>query len=174
MILVHKLCQYYDISSGQIEYGCDGLSALNKAFSYVALIAVDKPSYDLLAAIRHQWLYSKIQRKISHVAGHQDDDVPFDTLDRWGKLNAEIDAQAKAFINVAKQNPRHHLTKSEPWSLWYHEKKIVKNIQTSIYEIVYLVEARTFWECKEKVVDPLFECIHRKAVGQAMQSTQRS
>jgi hypothetical protein len=125
MILVQKLCQYYDISSGQIEFACDGLSALNKAFSHVALIAVEEPSYDLLAAIRHQWLYSKIQWKIRHVAGHQDDDVPIEQLDRWGKLNVEMDARAKAFLNIAKQKPRHHLIKSAPWSLWYHDKKLV-------------------------------------------------
>lgn len=73
------------------EFACDGLSALNRAFSYVALISANEPSYGLLAAIQHQWLYAKIQQRISHVKGHQDDDSPIEKLDRWGKLNIKMD-----------------------------------------------------------------------------------
>jgi hypothetical protein len=54
------------------------------------------------------------------------------------QLNVEMYGRAKAFIQVAKQKPRHFLIKSEPWSLWYQGKKIIKNIMASIYEIVYI------------------------------------
>ncbi len=174
MVIVEKLCQYYNISSGQIELACDGLSALNKAFLYVALISVDEPSYDLLATIRQKWLFSKIQWRIRHVKGHQDEDLPLEELDRWGRLNVEMDQKAKAFIQVVMQRPRHHLIKDEPWSLWYQNNKIVKDIQPSIYEIIHSSEARSYWEQEEKIVSPLFDSIHWDAVNQAMQSTKRS
>jgi Reverse transcriptase (RNA-dependent DNA polymerase) len=174
MVLVQKLCKYYDISSGQIEFACDGLSALNKAFSYVALISVDEPSYDLLAAIRHQWLYSSVQWKIRHVKGHQDDERAPTELDRWERLNVEMDGRAKAFIQVAKQRPRHFLIKSEPWSLWYQGKKIVKDIKETIYEIVHSSEARDYWSQKEKVMPPLLDSIQWDAVNQAMKSSPRA
>ncbi len=80
MIVIYRICKYYHIN-GNIEFGCDGLSAINRAFSYVSLISVDEPSYDILAAIRHLWAYSPIQWKIRHAEGHQDDHCTFESLD---------------------------------------------------------------------------------------------
>jgi hypothetical protein len=39
--MVNKLCKYYEITDGEIELACDGLSALDKAFSYVSILHVD-------------------------------------------------------------------------------------------------------------------------------------
>jgi hypothetical protein len=50
LIMVNKLCEYYEISDGEIELACDGLSALDKAFSYVSILHVDDSNYDLLGA----------------------------------------------------------------------------------------------------------------------------
>ncbi len=50
----------------------------------------------------------------------------------------------------------------------------MKDIQTSIYEIVHSAEARAYWEQKEKIVNPLFDWVQWDAVGQAMQSTPRT
>ncbi len=96
MVAVHNICSFYKITEGNIEFACDGFSALDKAFSYVSMISVDEPSYDMLLAIRQQWAYSPILWKIRHVEGHQDDMQSVESLDRWGKLNVEMDKAAKA------------------------------------------------------------------------------
>ncbi len=99
--MVNKLCEYYEILDGEIELACDGLSALDKAFSYVSILHVDDSNYDLLGAIQYQWKNSPVHWKFRHVAGHQDDHTSVDNLDRWGKLNVEMDHLAKAHIPIA-------------------------------------------------------------------------
>ncbi len=107
MVAVDKLCSFYGITAGEITLGCDGLSALNRAFSFVSILHPNEPSYDLLGAIKHYWANSPLQWKIKHVEGHQDDYAEVDQIDRWGKLNIEMDRLAKDFMRKAKAQPRH-------------------------------------------------------------------
>lgn len=58
--------------------------------------------------------------------GHQDDMQSVESLDRWGKLNVEMDKAAKSHMSIAGQRPRHYVMKYEPWSLWYNSHKVVK------------------------------------------------
>lgn len=85
-----------------------------------------------------------------------------------------MNGKAKAFIEVAKQRLRHFLMKSEQWSLLYQGKKTVKDIKTSIYEIVHSAKARPYWSQTEKVVFPLLDSIHWDAINQAMQLSPRA
>ena len=171
MIVVHNICSYYQITSGTIEFACDGLSALDRAFSHVSLISVEEPSYDLLIAIRNLWAYSPIQWKIRHVEGHQDDNCPAESLDRWGKLNVEMDLAAKSYIAVAKQRTRHHLFKEKPWTIWYQNQPVVKNIYSTIYEIVHSEEARSYWAKKDKTETHCLDFVNWEAIGAAMKNT---
>jgi hypothetical protein len=41
MKMVEKICQFYSINEGLIEIACDGLSANDKAFSYMSMLNVD-------------------------------------------------------------------------------------------------------------------------------------
>jgi hypothetical protein len=82
MIMVNRLCEFYDIKEGEIELACDGLSALDKCFSHVSVLHVDDPNYDLIGAIKHQWIFSPVFWKVRHVAGHQDDHRAVESLDR--------------------------------------------------------------------------------------------
>jgi hypothetical protein len=54
MIMVKCLCAHYKIKEGAVELACDGLSAIDKAFSYVSLLHSDEPNFNLIAAIKHQ------------------------------------------------------------------------------------------------------------------------
>jgi hypothetical protein len=67
LMFASKLCSYYDVMQGSIEIPCDGLSALNRSFSYVAVLSPDEPSYALLSAIRHLWQHSPISWKTRHI-----------------------------------------------------------------------------------------------------------
>ncbi len=53
LLMVNKLCQYYEIKDGEIELACDGLSAHDKAFSYVSILHVDDSNYRLLGVIQY-------------------------------------------------------------------------------------------------------------------------
>lgn len=166
-------CSFYNIQEGTIEFACDGLSALNRAFSHVSLLSVAEPSYDMLVAIRRQWVHSTILWEIRHVEGHQDDKRSVDLLDRWGKLNVEMDMAAKQYIATAKQRPRHYLLKHDPWSLWYNNHKLVKNVKETLYNIVHSVEARVYWTDKEKIENQCFDYLNWDAIGLAMKSQGR-
>lgn len=61
MVMVDKLCSFHNIAEGEITFGCDGLSVLNKAFSVVYILHPNKPSYDLIEAIKRLWAHSPIQ-----------------------------------------------------------------------------------------------------------------
>jgi hypothetical protein len=91
MIVAQLLCDYYHIWEGSIELGCDGLAALNKTFTMVYLIDTDESNQDLLMVIRTLWNRSPLPWKIRHVKGHQDDDQDYESLDRWARLNIEMD-----------------------------------------------------------------------------------
>jgi hypothetical protein len=55
--------------------------------------------------------------------GLQDDHSPHENLDRWAKLNMEMDKRAKQHMEIAKHSPMHFMIMMEPWSIWYHGKK---------------------------------------------------
>jgi hypothetical protein len=173
LVLIKHLCEVHNISDGSIEVGCDGLSALNRAFSYVSIINADEPSYDLLAAIQHYWKFSPISWKIRHVKGHQDDHKSIDQLDRWSRLNVEMDQLAKGYISTAKNAPRHFAVHSEPWSLWVHDKKISSELSNTIYEIVHVKSVRDYWISKGRITSDTFDDMAWESIKQAMQQVPR-
>jgi hypothetical protein len=143
LVMINQLCVYYKILDGEIEIACDGLSALNKAFSLVSILSIDDSNYDLLGAIQHQWKASPVQWRLRHVKGHQDAHSSLEILDHWGKLYVETDQLAKAFLPIAMQHPRLCLIKDEPWSIWIGDKKISKDLSSTIYSIVHATEAKS-------------------------------
>jgi hypothetical protein len=53
LTITHHLCLFYNISEGQIELGCDGLSTIQTAFDKGPFLSSDFPDYDLVGAIYH-------------------------------------------------------------------------------------------------------------------------
>jgi hypothetical protein len=174
MIMVKHICEHHKIKEGAVELACDGLSAIDKAFSYVSLLHIDEPDFDLIAAIKHQWRYSPILWKVRHVRGHQDKHTAINNLDRWSRLNVEMDQLAKAYIEVAKVRPRHFSISGEPWSIWIENKKITKDIASTIYEIAHVDQIKQYWINKDKVSAEKFSAINWKAIGKAMEQSTRS
>jgi hypothetical protein len=172
--MVKHICSYHHISEGSVELACDGLSALNKAFSQVSILQLEDPNYDLIAAIKHQWLYSPLLWKIRHVKGHQDDHTAIQQLDRWGQLNVEMDLLAKAYIPFAKSQPRHFTILGEPWSIWVGGKKIVKDITETLYEIAHVESVKQYWISKDRVTADSFSEINWDTMKKAMLQSPRS
>jgi hypothetical protein len=52
MAFVKQLCKFYKVTSGAIELGCDGKSALDKAFNSFSPISLEDADHDLPQAIR--------------------------------------------------------------------------------------------------------------------------
>ncbi len=82
LVMAKKVCEYFHILQGSIELGCDGQSALDKAFNYVSIIRIEDADHDLLHAIRNLWALSPLTWKFRHVKGHQDDTNSIENLDR--------------------------------------------------------------------------------------------
>jgi hypothetical protein len=170
--MVNKLCTFHGITGGGIEFACDGLSALNTAFSYVSVISTSKPSYDVLAYIQFLWKNSPVQWKIRHVSGHQDDRSNICDIDRWGQLNIEMDRQAKQHIAYARTKPRHFSLAMEPWSLWFDGNKIITDIENKIYERVHAPEAQAYWTKRKNLNEDAYSRIHWEAISSAMEKSK--
>jgi len=173
MLAVSKLCSFFDLRQGAIELGCDGQSALDKAFNHVALIRIEDANHDLLQAIRFLWASSPLQWKFRHVRGHQDDHVAASDLDRWAKLNIEMDATAKQHMTIARRSPRHFMVGSEPWSIWHQGKKITADFSNTVYDLVHSDEAKEYWRRKDDLQPEAVKEVSWEAIGKAMQETKR-
>jgi hypothetical protein len=169
-----KLCEFFNITQGSIELGCNGQSALDKAFNYVSIIKIEDSNYDLLFAIRNLWAYSPLTWKFRHVKGHQDDHSPHEKLDRWAKLNVEMDKRAKQHMEIAKRSPRHFMIAAEPWSIWYHGKKIMSDLTETLYDLVHSDEAKEYWKRKDNLSDTDIDSVNWDLIGVAMKETKRS
>jgi hypothetical protein len=174
LVAVTKLCNFFDIQQGAIELGCDGQSALDKAFNHVALIRIEDANHDLLQAIRSLWACSSIQWKFRHVRGHQDDHVAACELDRWAILNIEMDAYAKQHMQIARSSPRHFKVAYEPWSIWYQGKKITSDFSNTVYDLVHSAEVKEYWCRKDNLQPEVVEAVSWEAIDKAMLETKRS
>ncbi len=62
-------------------------------------ISPNHTNFDLMTAIRHQVRTIPTMWEARNIFGHQDDN-PFHPLDRWAKLNVEVDHLAKAYLHA--------------------------------------------------------------------------
>jgi hypothetical protein len=146
LAVLHQACLYFDVQEGNVQIGCDGLSALQHAFEREPFLPTDFPDYDLLGAIYHLRKISKVTWSHRHVKGHQDDHST--ELDQWASLNVQMDAQAKSFLPQASWSPRHYDIEGEPWQLWIQGSKITKEVQTQLYAAVYSSTSEAYWVSK--------------------------
>ena len=94
-------------------------------------------NFDLLQALRKLWAYSPLQWSFRHVKGHQDDNLSVACLDRWAKLNIEMDEKAKKHMSIAQRLPRHYHIAEEPWSVWTNGRKIITDWTNTLYDIAH-------------------------------------
>jgi hypothetical protein len=90
----NHLVTIHNITNVEITLACDCWSALLNVFIH----SFDSPSqaqYDLVHACRLLIRNSPIKWTPHHVKGHQDDDIAYAELDRWGQLNVNMDNLAK-------------------------------------------------------------------------------
>jgi len=159
VLLILCICEYFGIQKGRVTLGCDGLSALQRTFDISYSAKVDEPCYDLLVATHKLLSQSTIQWDTRHIDSHQDEHKRWEDIDFGGRLNIEADALVKSHIPVARLAPRHYAIADEPWSIWFHVRKIAK-IEEEIYDIVHAPRARNYWENKDKTLNHNIDYIH--------------
>jgi hypothetical protein len=173
VLTVNKLCAHYGLTDGGIIVGCDRESALEQAFGQKDITLAD-PCYDLLLAIRHLLSLSPLQWQTTHIKGHQDDNTPVSLLDRWAKLNIEMESMAKKYLPLVHRQPRYFAIPSKPWSLWRHQSKLGTNLNEVLYNIVHATRAKIFWKKKGGVQDSTAGNIDWEAILKAGQEVPRS
>jgi hypothetical protein len=99
LMVMKKFCEFRAISEGYITLGCDGKSALEKAFKTGTKLFKDIPSYDLVASILRLRRESTLSWIPRFVKGHQDDTST--DLDLWAQRNILMDSWAKLHLSAA-------------------------------------------------------------------------
>ena len=91
-IMVNIICRIHSIEEGSIEVGCDSQTALHEVFESNNLTRKD---VDLKVACRQWKAASPIRWTTHHIRAHQDK-YKTKKLNRWAKLNCEMDRKAVA------------------------------------------------------------------------------
>jgi hypothetical protein len=84
-----------------------------------------------------------------------------------------MDKRAKRHIDIAKRSPRHFMIAAEPWSIWYGGKKLMSDFTDTLYDLVHLEEAKTYWKQKDNLSDAAINTVNWDLIGIAMKKTSR-
>jgi hypothetical protein len=136
VLVVNLLCSWAGITSGGIEIGCDGLSALNKAFETWPLEPAD-PHFDMLSALRKMIASSPISWTTRHVAGHQDNDITA-KLDFWAEQNIRMDNLAKIFwMTHSHTAPMFYPISDEGFQVWLGDRKLSSHSSDVFFDHIH-------------------------------------
>ena len=98
LLQTKNLCDEYNINQGHITIACDNIAAgrslQSSAFPNPILQAIYQTKRQLPILVSYK-----------HVEGHQSTKYPGLELDKWGLLNKEMDALAKAYLSYSEHLP---------------------------------------------------------------------
>jgi hypothetical protein len=136
VLLVNLLCSWAGILSGGIEVGCDGLSALNKAFDTWPLDP-DDPHFDMLSALCTMIAASPLKWTTRHIEGHQDDDLT-KALDFWALQNIQMDNLAKVYwMQHSSTAPVLYPISDEGFQVWLGDRKLSSNHSSVFFDHIH-------------------------------------
>jgi len=168
MFLLTQLCHFKNVKLGEIQFGYDGLSALQCAFDFEFPSSLNDPGYNLITAIHRLRQDLAITWQHCHIMGHQDEQSAFDQLDRWSQMNVEANTRTKSYMPVAKARPRHYHFYLEPWSILYEGREIYH--VPDIYDMIHEAQAKMYWETKGKTDPRAIAMVDWEAFGRAHRS----
>ncbi len=171
ILMVHDICLQYGLMDGGIEIGCDGQEALYRCFSPDFHPSPSDSHYDLLAAAHTLRDQCPITWSYRHVKGHQDDN-PTAELDRWARLNIEMDLRAKThwYANQSQSQEIQYSIPGEPWSVWIQGRKVCVDIRNTLLDYIHGGEARNWWDQKGRFMTGTSAEVDWDACAQAMRS----
>jgi hypothetical protein len=140
---------YHLITSGSITVGCDCSAALTNILSPYD-IGPHRPHHDLLSGIRYLISQSPLQWSFLHVRGHQDDHLDYGSLDRWARLNIDMDLLAKMYWATLTSRqpppaPFHLQPFPRQWSIWHHDYRLPCWTARRAQHIYHKKPTEIFW-----------------------------
>jgi hypothetical protein len=63
---------------------------------------------------------------------------------------------------------------AEPWAIWIQGKKLVSELEETIYNVVQSPDALAYWSSKEEFPEKALETVNWDAIGMAMKESKRS
>jgi hypothetical protein len=138
LIVINAICWYHQIEGQhEIIVGCDNESVLWNSLSHEP-VTTKMPSFDLVAAIRHQIRTSPLTFKSKWVKGHQDSRKG--VLDTWAIANIECDKQAERIWNQKEREGGERRPgvegrmPGEKWVCYTKQGKISTKIDKQLYD----------------------------------------
>jgi hypothetical protein len=172
LVMVHFICEQFAITDGAIEVGCDCKSALRHVFGKGPSFnpGITDTDYDLHSVIRKMLENSPITWKWRHVAGHQDNDG-IEELDRWARLNIEMDSLAKVYWNdMSEEQAVGCAIANEYWPVGIRGEKVLLRLDEWMREHILSQAQWERWEQKGRLTREQIVRVNWKACDQAMRS----
>jgi len=167
VLLLNALCEYYQLTSGTVIFGCDGLGPLQCCFQQWKEPAPETPHYDFIKAICHEVKQSPLEWKWQHIYGHQDTTADGCVLDQWALLNIEMDTAAKDWL-LALQTKGHTPTLAhipgEGWNIWSSGHKFTSMSREAFNNEIQKRYSQAYW-CQENKLGKAFDYIDWKICG---------
>jgi hypothetical protein len=147
--LANQLCKENQILSGAITVGCDCASALTN-ITRIGHTTSQRPHHDMISGIRYLISVSPLQWTFHHVRGHQDDYAAYSQLDRWARLNIDMDALAKLYWTTLTDQIDPPIPFSLPpfpgqWSIWHHGYRLPCWTTKRAQVLYHTAPAELFW-----------------------------
>ncbi len=89
-------------------------------------------------------------------------------------MNIEMDTGAKRCMAIAKHSSRHYTLAVEPWSIWINGKKVVSELEETIYDIIQSQEAMEYWTQKDGITEDALKAVQWDLIEVAMKEAKRS
>jgi len=149
---VKIICQTHKITSGKVEFACDGIQALERCAEKYHMIQPKQPQFDLIEATRTIMSQSPIDWSSRHVKGHQDNF--YGPFDRWAHMNIFCDTVAKIHWTDTQQQQETRppvMIAGEPWSLWIQGRKVATNLEHKLTDHIHGQRAISYWQKHDKI-----------------------
>jgi hypothetical protein len=170
--VVEALVKHHKITSGSIEVGCDGQSAL-RAFDLEYYFDPRQADFDFLSSIQSVVRDSPIKWKPRHILGHQDLHNPM-SIDHWASLNIKMDQMAKDFWKEVNSDPERHMDRyqgtlfREGWKIWNGRHKLTNLDKHYLHEAIHGPRVKDWWIRHGRIQPEAMLQIDWALVGPAM------
>jgi len=141
------LCSFHHLNNGFIEIGLDGESALQAVF-HSGPPTVDAKAQDLIRCIQAKLQALPLNITGRHIKGHQDKHKSYSQLDRWAKLNVQMDKAAKQLLAKVRDGdpmPNQALS-SSPMTVSFRGQILSRISKQDMYTEIYGKEIKKKWQ----------------------------
>jgi hypothetical protein len=172
VILIDIVCQFFQITSGQVTIGCDNLEAGRHGIYFDSPPSPSDDHFDIISAIFDIKKRLPVSLIYRHVEGHQRERYPGRPLDSWALLNDDMDTLAKAYWLIChRQNmPATQQVRNNEWAIWIDNEKICKNFKHAIREKLQQRRLEQWWKTTKKLDEDQIQAIDFTVARQAWKS----